>query len=168
MIKLLMINSEDLFGRSLCPYVETRQLKKCNNDEIIKVIKDYKNRYKNSEGVYAIIIDTKDMHILDFKYSVFFGNLTFRTEQNLNEVIRAVSLSEGALKFKVEFYNWEGKKKVMSFSDFFKMYAKINDKYKWLQQHQIAFHNENDKNDNLISYKNFKQTIVYPVSMYNL
>lgn len=159
MIKLLLIDSEELLESYSLPYCESKTLKTFNEDEMVYEIKKYKQMHDGSEGVFAMAISTNSSEESEVYYSAFVNNSAFRTEENIKHILECLHPELGIIKYTVKLKGSYGNKcciKVMSIEKFIERYEKIKDKSKWLKRYKIAFLNDCDGDlITFVSHSNF-------------
>lgn len=158
MIKLLLIDSEELFESYSLPCCESKTLKTFNEDEIVYEIKKYKQIHDNSEGVFAMALSTNSSEESEVYYSAFVNNSAYRTEENIKHILECLHPELGIIKYTVEMNKCgvRNNVKTMSLEKFLERYEPIKCKWKWLKRYKIAFSNGCDGDlITFVSHSNF-------------
>lgn len=151
MIKLLLIESRDLLESMAIPYCESITLETFDTKEITDKIIGYKKRHDNSEGVFVMALNTDYREQSKVYYSAFVNNMAFRTEANINQILKCDCQTLTKWTVKLNKYGVGSKVKTMSIEKFKNLYESIKNKWRWLIKYQIEFIAD-ENNDDCITF----------------
>lgn len=162
MVKILFIDSRDILKDVVYPYRENITPKAFNEEEIINEIKKYKRIHQFSEGVFAIALNINHLEESKIYYSAFLNNSAYRTEQNVESILKNFKIRSAIKEYSVELDKYGlGNVKTMSIEDFKKRYEKIKEKEKWLKRYKIAFVCSFSDGVIIFKYTNFSDSNIY-------